>query len=107
MQDFSYDCWVIDQLSEGVVPLFLPGTLGDLAVVNTSFTYVAAQVAAARAQLSVSPVTYPLSGADTLVSRPEWFTPNDDGDYGTTTALDEDLTFQETGDVATTFVPED
>ena len=31
VQDFSYDCWVIDQLSEGVVPLFLPDTVDNLA----------------------------------------------------------------------------
>jgi hypothetical protein len=24
VQDFSYDCWVIDQMSEGEVPLFMP-----------------------------------------------------------------------------------
>ena len=49
VQDFSYDCWVIDQLSEGVVPIFLPTTVTKLQVVADSFTYVAAQVAAARA----------------------------------------------------------
>jgi hypothetical protein len=101
VQDFSYDCWVIDQLSEGVVPLFLPGAVDNLKVVGDSFTYVAAQVAAARAQLSVSPETYPLSGPDTLVSRPEWFTPNDDGTYGGTTAVDTALGVVEMGDVAT------
>ena len=67
VQDFSYDCWVIDQLSEGVVPLFLPATATSLALVDASFTYVAAQVAAARAQASVAPNTYPLSGR-----RPGW-----------------------------------
>ena len=61
VQDFSYDCWVIDQLSEGVVPLFLPDTLDNLQGVDDSFQFVAAQVAAARSQLSVYPVTYPLS----------------------------------------------
>jgi hypothetical protein len=96
VQDFSYDCWVIDQLSEGVVPLFLPSSPDNLDVVEDSFAYVAAKVAAARAQASVAPVTYPLSGADTLVSRPEWFTQPYEG----TTALDAGLTYQETGDVA-------
>jgi len=48
VQDFSYDCWVIDQLSEGVVPLFLPVSVTNLQVVDDSFMYVAAQVAAAR-----------------------------------------------------------
>lgn len=96
VQDFSYDVWVIDQLSEGVVPLFLPGTLTNLQVVDDSFTNVAAMVAAARAQLSVAPETYPLSGPDTLKSRPEWFHPP----YDTTTALDGGLGVQEAGDIA-------
>lgn len=96
VQDFSYDCWVIDQLSEGVVPLFLPNTLGNLDVVDDSFTYVAAKVAAARAQTGVSPVTYPLSGSTTKKSRPEWFhTP-----YNATSALNGGLGVQQTGDVA-------
>jgi hypothetical protein len=96
VQDFSYDCWVIDQLSEGVVPLFLPTSITNLQVVSDSFTSVAAKVAAARAQLSVAPVTYPLSGSATLKSRPEWFTPP----YESTSKLDAGLTVQATGDVA-------
>ena len=96
VQDFSYDCWVIDQLSEGVVPVFLPDTVNKLAIVNTSFTNVAAKVAAARAQQSVSPVTYPLSGHTTLKSTPEWF----HSPYNTTGNLDASLTVQDTGDVA-------
>ena len=96
VQDFSYDCWVIDQLSEGVVPLFLPSSVTNLQIVDDSFTYVATKVAAARAQTSVAPETYPLSGADIGVSRPEWFT----SPYNTTTALDVGLAVQETGDVA-------
>lgn len=96
VQDFSYDCWVIDQLSEGVVPLFLPDTHDKYAIVDTSFTNVAAKVAAARAQASVYPVTYPLSGPDVLVTKPEWFSQP----YGETTNLDGALTVQETGDVA-------
>lgn len=94
VQDFSYDCWVIDQLSEGVVPLFLPATTSNLAIVGTSFTNVAAKVAAARAQQGVSPVTYPLSGATTLKSRPEWYTSPYTG-----AALDAGLAVQATGDV--------
>ena len=106
VQDFSYDAWAIDQLSEGIVPLFLAnatitgnqttytGTLYKDA--NSSFNNVAAKVAAARAQLSVAPSTYPLSGADTLKSRPEWF----HSPYDSTTALDASLPLQETGDVA-------
>lgn len=96
VQDFSYDCWVIDQLSEGVVPLFLPSSLDNLTVVNTSFTNVAAKVAAARAQQSVYPVTYPLSGPTTNKSTPEWF----HSPYNTTSNLDAGLDIQETGDVA-------
>jgi hypothetical protein len=96
VQDFSYDCWVIDQLSEGVVPIFLPAVLDNLQLVSDSFSYVAAKVAAARAQQGVAPVTYPLSGADTLKSTPEWFNPP----YNQTANLDAGLPIQETGDVA-------
>ena len=96
VQDFSYDCWVIDQLSEGVVPLFLPASIASLQVVSDSFASVAAKVAAARAQLSVAPSTYPLSGATVLKSRPEWFHPP----YESTSKLDAGLTVQATGDVA-------
>lgn len=98
VQDFSYDVWVIDQLSEGVVPLFLPSSTDNLDVVDDSFTFVAAQVAAARAQTGVAPVTYPLSGPDVDPSRPEWF----QSPYNTTSAIDSGLTVQETGDVAHT-----
>ena len=94
VQDFSYDVWVIDQLSEGVVPLFLPAAPVKTAVVGTSFTNVAAKVAAARAQLSVAPVTYPLSGVSTLKSRPEWYTSPYTG-----AKLDTGLGVQATGDV--------
>lgn len=96
VQDFSYDCWVIDQLSEGVVPLFLPAVLDNLQVVDDSFDYVAARVAAARAQTGVAPVVYPISGANTKKSRPEWFTTP----YTATTALDAGLAIQEAGDVS-------
>ena len=102
VQDFSYDCWVIDQLSEGVVPLFLPDEISNLTVVDDSFTNVAALVAAARDQLSVAPSNYPLSGPETLLSRPEWF----HQPYDSTTALDEDLDVQESGDVAHNNTPE-
>lgn len=96
VQDFSYDCWVIDQLSEGVVPMFLPASITNLQVVDDSFDYVAAQVAAARGQLGVAPSTYPMSGPETLKSTPEWF----HSPYTGTTNLDETLPVQETGDVA-------
>jgi hypothetical protein len=96
VQDFSYDCWVIDQLSEGVVPMFLPAVHTNLQIVDDSFTNVAAMVAAARAQAGVSPETYPLSGADVLKSTPEWF----NSPYNTTANLDAGLAVQEAGDVA-------
>lgn len=96
VQDFSYDCWVIDQLSEGVVPLFLPASLTNLEVVDDSFDYVAGRVAAARAQTGVTPEIYPLSGPVVDKSRPEWF----HSPYTGTTNLDGSLSVQETGDVA-------
>ena len=96
VQDFSYDCWVIDQLSEGVVPLFMPVNNTLYAAADASFTFVANKVAAARAQLGVAPVTYPLSGAETNLSRPEWF----HAPYDSTTNLDTTLKVQEAGDEA-------
>ena len=98
VQDFSYDAWAIDQLSEGIVPIFTPASPTNLAVVNTSFANVAAKVAAARAQVNVSPETYPISGPDSALSRPEWF--HQVRDYERTTALNAGLAIQETGDVA-------
>jgi hypothetical protein len=97
VQDFSYDCWVIDQLSEGVVPLFLPASIDNLQVVDDSFDRVASFVAAARAQSGVGDVTYPLSSADTDRSRPLWYDPEHPGRDA---YLDEDLDVQETGDMA-------
>ena len=96
VQDFSYDAWAIDQLSEGIVPLFTPATGTLYTQVTDSFNNVAAKVAAARAQLTVSPVTYPLSGADTAKSTPEWF----HSPYTGTTNLNASLPIQQTGDVA-------
>jgi len=95
VQDFSYDCWVIDQLSEGVVPLFLPATVSNLQIVTDSFASVAAKVAAARAQKSVYPVTYPLSGPDVMKTRPNWW----NQPYTSTVRLDGSLPIQATGDV--------
>lgn len=97
VQDFSYDCWVIDQLSEGVVPLFLPATISNMQGVSDSFAFVATKVANARAQLGVSPETYPLSGAVTKVSRPAWFT----SPYTSNGQLDGSLPVQTAGDVST------
>ena len=97
VQDFSYDCWAIDQLSEGIVPVFMPSDDSLYEVVDESFTFVAGKVAAARAQTSVYPSTYPLSGVETLKSRPEWFhTP-----YTSSGHLDSSLDVQAAGDVAT------
>ena len=96
VQDFSYDAWAIDQLSEGIVPLFMPDTATSFTAVTNSFNSVAAKVAAARAQQSVYPVTYPLSGATTLKSTPEWF----NSPYNATNNLDAGLTVQATGDIA-------
>lgn len=96
VQDFSYDVWAIDQLSEGIVPIFNPGTIDNLQGVADSFANVAAMVAAGRAQVGSWPGTYPITGVDTGKSRPEWFT----SPYNTTTALDETLPIQQTGDIA-------
>ena len=98
VQDFSYDAWAIDQLSEGIVPLFAPASPTNLAVVNTSFSNVAARVAAARAQKGVSPETYPLSGADTALSRPGWFHSPYEGTPAAN--INSGLPVTETGDVA-------
>ena len=84
VQEMSYDGWVIEQRSEGIVPLFLPSSTDKLDIVDDSFNFVAAQVAAARAQLSVAPNRYPITGPETLLSRPEWF----HSDYTSTTNLD-------------------
>lgn len=106
VQDFSYDAWAIDQLSEGIVPLFLDGATITGDTINyggtlyekteSSFNNVASKVAAARAQLSVAPVTYPITGADVLVTRPEWY----NQPYLGSTAIDQSLPVKETGDVA-------
>ena len=110
VQDFSYDAWAIDQLSEGIVPLFLPASDSKYTDVKNSFTNVANAVAAARAQLSVSPSTYPLSGPDTLLSRPGWY----HQPYTSTDFIDDSLDVTETGDVSkrvgedgTTVIPTD
>lgn len=109
VQDFSYDAWAIDQLSEGIVPLFLPGaTISGDTMSYTGDTYtdtadsfnnVAAAVAAARAQLSVAPSTYPITGADVLPTRPLWY----NEPYGQDAHLDASLGVQETGDIGHTY----
>ena len=94
VQDFSYDAWVIEQRSEGIIPLFLPSSLGILKIVNDSFNFAADAVSAARAQLSVAPDTYPITGYETLKSNPEWY----HGDYTNTDNLDSSLPIQEASD---------
>ena len=64
--------------------------------VSDSFTAVAAKVAAARSQLSVYPSTYPMSGVDTLESRPAWY----QSPYTSAGVLDETLDVQAAGDIA-------
>ena len=96
VQDFSYDAWAIDQLSEGIVPLFMPVSNSIYSDVTASFNNVATAVAAARAQTGVYPVTYPLSGATVDKSRPEWF----NSPYTGTTNLNAALPIQAAGDVA-------
>ena len=103
VQDFSYDAWVIDQKSEGIVPIFLPADLDgngttdvNYTPVNDSFTRVAAALATARAQLGTSPSAYPASGPEVKKSRPEWY----NSPYTGTTNINNALTVKETGDVA-------
>ena len=111
VQDFAYDAWVIDQMSEGVVPLFLPGAVitNDQVTNYTgttytstvgSFNYVADAVRNGRLQEGPGPLTYPISGADTAPARPEWF--DQRNGYAVTENLDASLPIQETGDVAHT-----
>ena len=103
VQDFSYDCWAIDQLSEGIVPLFLPETTNNLKVVGDSFNNVANMVATARAQKSVAPSTYPMNPPETMKSRPGWFhapyTETPAENLMATTASGA-VAIQDTGDVA-------
>ena len=109
VQDFSYDCWVIDQFSEGVIPLFLPTSTDNLKVVGNSFAKVADMVARARAQKGIydntdpQSTTYPLTGADMKLSRPEWFHLKEDGSgfRGGHLGAEADFPVQEAGDIAT------
>ena len=96
VQDFAYDCWAIDQFSEGIVPLFMPVNAALYTRVTESFNFVAQQVLAARAQVSVAPNTYPLSGETVLKSRPEWY----HGDLTSTSALLGGSALQESGDTS-------
>ena len=110
VQDFSYDAWVIDQKSEGIVPIFLPDDLDgngttdiDYTRVNTSFNNVATALAASRAQGgtagngSLYP-WYPGSGPDVNMSNPQWFDPRTG--YAYSGNLDTNLTVQQSGDLS-------
>jgi len=101
VQDFSYDAWVIDQMSEGIVPIFLPSDLDgngttdvDYTPVNDSFNRVAALVSAARSQMGTYPSQYPLSGPDVNPSRPTWYT----APFTAAGHLDPSLPVQQAGD---------
>lgn len=108
VQDFAYDAWVIDQKSEGIVPLFLPDDtdagLTDYTAVDDSFNRIAAAVNAARANGSTishpgAPVGfgyYPITGPDVNPSRPEWY----NQPYGRTNNIDNTLSTVETGDLS-------
>jgi hypothetical protein len=106
VQDFSYDCWVIDQLSEGVVPLLLPANLSLYQDVSDSFADVAQRVADARGRVAGDPwVTYPITGATVGESNPEWFNADPAGDgsiaaYSGSSNLDTNLGVQDAADVA-------
>ena len=111
VQKFGYDAWVIDQKSEGIVPIFLPSDLdgngttdANYTPVNDQFTRIATAVAAARANKSTishpgAPVGfghYPLTGADVNPARPGWY----EQPYNNTPFIDEDLPVKDAGDNA-------
>ena len=105
VQDFAYDAWVVDQKSEGIIPIFLPADLDgngttdtNYTPVNDSFTRVAAALATARSQLTTSPSVYPASGPNVALSRPEWY--NQERGYADTNAINQALAVKETGDIA-------
>lgn len=105
VQDMSYDAWVIDQMSEGIVPIFLPADLDgngttdvNYTPVNDSFTRVAALLQTARAQLTTSPSVYPASGPDVAQARPGWF--EWANQYASTPYINQALAVKETGDMA-------
>ncbi|QQO39322.1 hypothetical protein SEA_CRUNCHYBOI_36 [Microbacterium phage CrunchyBoi] len=110
VQDFAYDAWVVDQKSEGIVPIFLPTDLDgngttdvNYTPVNDSFTRVAAALQTARAQLTTSPSVYPASGPNVALSRPEWY--NQERGYADTNAINQALAVKETGDIAHRYPP--
>lgn len=111
VQSSGYDAWVIDQRSEGIVPLFLPTDLdgngttdADYTPVNDQFNRVAAALAAGRANKSTvahpnAPVDgrfgyYPISGPDVNPARPGWY----EQPYNKTNAIDTSLAVKDAGD---------
>src|SRR5690606_340489 len=84
VQEFAYDAWVIDQKSEGIVPILLPDDLDagvtDYTAVDDSFARIASALNAARQNGSTvshpgAPVGfghYPASGPNVNPARPEW-----------------------------------
>ncbi|QOC56123.1 hypothetical protein SEA_ZHENGYI_31 [Microbacterium phage Zhengyi] len=110
VQDFAYDAWVVDQKSEGIVPIFLPTDLDgngttdvNYTPVNDSFVRVANALATARAQLTTSPSVYPASGPNVALSRPEWY--HQERGYADTNAINQALTVKETGDLSHRYPP--
>ena len=98
VQDFSYDCWAIDQLSEGIVPLFLPDDSETYDVVADNFGDIAALVATARGTQGIqSPQSnYPMNPPVMAQSQPLWF----HGDFSNPGRLDTSLPIQVAGDIA-------
>jgi hypothetical protein len=103
VQHMSYDAWVIDQMSDGIVPIFLPADLDgngttdvNYTPVNDSFTRVAAALATARAQLGTAGSFYPASGPVVNPARPGWY----EQPYDRTNAINTALPVKEAGDNA-------
>lgn len=69
-QSFRYDLWVIEQLSEGIVPLFKPTTGNLYAAVDESFQRVANMVKAAREATNPNDSTYPMNPVTMPQTRP-------------------------------------
>lgn len=113
VQEFAYDAWVIDQKSEGIVPIFLPDDLDgngttdmDYTPINDSFNRIAQALEAARANGSTishpnAPVGfghYPASGPDVNPARPEWY--EWENEYTRTNNIDNSLPVTEAGDLS-------
>jgi hypothetical protein len=103
VQHMSYDAWVIDQMSDGIVPIFLPADLDgngttdvNYTPVNDSFTRVAAALQTARAQLGTAGSFYPASGPVVNPANPGWF----EQPYDRTNNINQSLAVKEAGDVA-------